>query len=38
MEIEVRKLVPEDAEAYVDFFDTTLHDDHNPDHTCYCVN
>lgn len=38
MNIEVRKLRPEDAEAYVTFFDTTPHDDHNPEHTCYCVN
>lgn len=38
MEIEVRKLVSEDAEAYVNFFDTTPHDDHNPENTCYCVN
>lgn len=38
MEIEVRKLMPEDAEAYVEFFDTTPHDDHDPNHTCYCVN
>lgn len=38
MNIEVRKLTPEDAEAYVEFFDTTPHDDHVPEHTCYCVN
>lgn len=38
MEIEVRELIPDDAEAYADFFDTTPHDDHNPDNTCYCVN
>lgn len=38
MEIEVRKLRPEDAEAYVTFFDTTPHDDQIPEHTCYCVN
>ncbi len=38
MDIEVRKLMPEDAEAYVTFFDTTPHDDHIPEHTCYCVN
>lgn len=38
MNIEVRKLTPEDAEAYVAFFDTTPHDDHVPEHTCYCVN
>lgn len=38
MNIEVRKLRPEDAEAYVMFFDTTPHDDHNPENTCYCVN
>lgn len=38
MNVEIRKLKPEDAQAYVNFFDTTLHDDHNPDNTCYCVN
>ena len=38
MDIEVRKLRPEDAEAYVHFFDVTPHDDHIPDHTCYCAN
>ncbi len=38
MNIEVRKLRPEDAEAYVTFFDTTPHDDHDPENTCYCVN
>ena len=38
MNIEVRKLRPEDAEVYVTFFDTTPHDDHNPENTCYCVN
>lgn len=38
MNIEVRKLTPEDAEVYVEFFDTTPHDDHVPEHTCYCVN
>ncbi len=38
MEITVRKLQPDDAEAYMNFFDTTPHDDHNPENTCYCVN
>ena len=38
MNIEIRKLTPEDTEAYAVFFDTTPHDDHNPDNTCYCVN
>ncbi len=38
MGFEVRKLMPEDAEAYAAFFDTTPHDDHNPENTCYCVN
>lgn len=38
MELEIRKLTPEDAEAYAEFFDTTPHDDHNPENTCYCVN
>lgn len=38
MNVEIRKLKPEDAQAYVNFFDTTPHDDHNPDNTCYCVN
>lgn len=38
MDIKVRKLTGEDAETYVAFFDTTPHDDYNPEHTCYCVN
>ncbi len=38
MNVEIRKLTPELAEEYVNFFDTTPHDDKNPDHTCYCVN
>lgn len=37
MNIEIRKLTPDLAEAYVHFFDTTPHD-HNVDaHKCYCV-
>lgn len=38
MELEIRRIRPEDARAYVEFFDTTPHDDHVPEHTCYCVN
>lgn len=38
MNVEVRKLRPEDAVAYVNFFDATPHDDGVPEHTCYCVN
>ena len=38
MELEIRRIQPEDARAYVEFFDTTPHDDHVPEHTCYCVN
>lgn len=38
MNIEIRRLLPGDAEAYVNFFDTTPHDDHVPEHACYCVN
>ncbi|MBK1812154.1 GNAT family N-acetyltransferase [Clostridium sp. YIM B02505] len=37
MDIEIRKLVPELAEDYVRFFDTTPHDDNVDEHKCYCV-
>lgn len=37
MNIEIKKLTPADAEEYIRFFDTTPHDDHNPENTCYCV-
>lgn len=37
MNIEIKKLTPADAEEYIHFFDTTPHDDHNPENTCYCV-
>lgn len=36
MKIEIRKLIPEDAEDYVTFFDTTPH--YENDYKCYCVN
>jgi len=38
MKIEIRKLVPEDAEDYVTFFDTTPHYENEIDYKCYCVN
>ncbi len=37
MNIEIKKLTTADAEEYIHFFDTTPHDDHNPENTCYCV-
>lgn len=37
MNVEIKKLTPADAEEYIHFFDTTPHDDYNPEHICYCV-
>jgi GNAT superfamily N-acetyltransferase len=37
MAIEIRKLIPNLAEDYVHFFDTTQHDDNVDEHKCYCV-
>jgi len=37
MAIEIRKLIPDLAEDYVHFFDTTPHDDNVDEHKCYCV-
>jgi ribosomal protein S18 acetylase RimI-like enzyme len=37
MNIEIRKLTPDQTEAYVRFFDTTPHSDNMDDHKCYCV-
>jgi GNAT superfamily N-acetyltransferase len=37
MDIDIRKLIPDLAEDYVHFFDTTLHDDNVAEHKCYCV-
>jgi len=37
MAIEIRKLIPGLAEDYVNFFDTTPHDDNMDEHKCYCV-
>ncbi|MFA7725608.1 MAG: GNAT family N-acetyltransferase [Candidatus Izemoplasmatales bacterium] len=37
MDIEIRKLTPDLAEAYVHFFDTTPHDKNVDEHKCYCV-
>ena len=37
MDIEIRKLIPDLAEDYVHFFDTTPHDDNVDEHKCYCV-
>lgn len=36
MDIEIRKLTPDLVEEYINFFDTTPHDDNVPEHTCYC--
>lgn len=37
MTILTRKLIPDLAEDYVHFFDTTPHDDNVDAHKCYCV-
>ena len=37
MDIEIRKLTPDLAEEYVNFFDTTAHDVNIDEHKCYCV-
>lgn len=37
MDIEIRKLIPDLAEDYIHFFDTTPHDDNVDEHKCYCV-
>lgn len=37
MAIEICKLIPELAEEYVHFFDTTPHDHNVDEHKCYCV-
>jgi ribosomal protein S18 acetylase RimI-like enzyme len=37
MDIIIRKLTPDLAEDYVNFFDTTPHDYNVDEHKCYCV-
>lgn len=37
MEIEIRKLTPGQADAYIRFFDTTPHDNEVDEEKCYCV-
>ncbi len=37
MKIEIKKLTPDKADDYIQFFDTTPHDDGIDDHKCYCV-
>lgn len=37
MEIEIKRLTPDLAYDYVNFFDTTPHDDNIDEHKCYCV-
>lgn len=37
MNIDIRKLIPDLAEDYVRFFDTTPHDHNVDEHKCYCV-
>jgi GNAT superfamily N-acetyltransferase len=37
MNIEIRKLTPNLVNDYVQFFDTTPHDDNIDEHKCYCV-
>ncbi len=37
MDLRISKLSAEKAEEYVNFFDTTEHDDNKDEHKCYCV-
>lgn len=37
MNIEIRKLTPACMEDYINFFDTTPHDNNVEEHKCYCV-
>lgn len=37
MDISIRKLSPDLADAYVDFFDATPHGDCCSENTCYCI-
>jgi len=37
MNIEIKKLTPDMAEDYVQFFDVTPHDKNIDEHKCYCV-
>ena len=37
MNIEIRKLTPDLAEDYADFFDTTAHNDTGHGDRCYCI-
>lgn len=37
MNIEIRKLVPELLNDYLNFFDTTPHSTNKDEHRCYCV-
>ena len=37
MSIDIRKLTPELLEDYLNFFDTTPHDDNTDESKCYCV-
>ena len=37
MNIEIRKLTPELASDYVEFFDTTPHATGKEEHKCYCI-
>ncbi len=36
MNVEIKKLTPAHVEEYINFFETTPHDDNIPEHTCYC--
>ena len=37
MDLDIRRLSPDQAEAYVHFFDVTPHDENVAEHKCYCV-
>ncbi|WP_459481217.1 GNAT family N-acetyltransferase [Clostridium saccharoperbutylacetonicum] len=36
MKVEIKKLTPAHVDEYMNFFETTPHDDNIPEHTCYC--
>lgn len=36
MNIEIRKLTPQDVDEYMEFFEQTPHDDNIPEHKCFC--
>ena len=37
MDLKISQLSAEKASEYIEFFDTTEHDDNVDEHKCYCV-